>query len=690
MAEVDFGDSELFEQLEEDNKPVHIRFEDPGESGDEAQELRARLEECEATISCLRAENLELKRKLNLLTQPSGISMNDSKLDGPLFQILFMNNTISKQYHPEIEEFISSLVHKYEEQQKTDPEKTTFNVKPQPSSVVLEEDHKATSSKTIKKIKEAFSVVGSVLYFTSFCLDKLGQPLLSENPQLTDGWEIPTYQQVFSQILSLDGQELQVKAKRAKPSCFNCESAEHQLKDCPKPRDLARISEKRKEFREMCGESNNQNSQQRYHVEERFGKFKPGVISEELQDALGVTEKNLPPFIYRMRQLGYPPGWLKEVELENSGLALYDGKGSLDGELEDAEFRFQTSRVTYDVAKLVDYPGFNSYVPEGVSDEWQSYGSIPMNPSQQKEVFATYLTSNFPVASSKLNKRVLDSESNPYQSKKQKPLREEAQMSAVDMDVDSGSDTSYKEYSEFCFQPPLPPGSPITTTPPPLPRGTPPSTPPNFTPPPPLTPTPPPLPKETPPPTPSAGSPVVIDEVMVEDTLTLEELEEQQRMIWAALEQADSTNSDSEVPADTPLTGSSLASSPVRNELDDCRGEPSSFKIADAVKNGAVHPCMEELKGDQACSAEKAEAEAAENSPCLHSDVSNGQKELLLDNSCSAESSEENSEVVPDRSKFAAGITPFEYTNVAESTGVYLKLRNLLKNSPRNQMKNKK
>nr|5LXR_B Chain B, Zinc finger CCHC domain-containing protein 8 [Homo sapiens]5LXY_C Chain C, Zinc finger CCHC domain-containing protein 8 [Homo sapiens]5LXY_D Chain D, Zinc finger CCHC domain-containing protein 8 [Homo sapiens]5LXY_F Chain F, Zinc finger CCHC domain-containing protein 8 [Homo sapiens]5LXY_H Chain H, Zinc finger CCHC domain-containing protein 8 [Homo sapiens]5LXY_J Chain J, Zinc finger CCHC domain-containing protein 8 [Homo sapiens]5LXY_L Chain L, Zinc finger CCHC domain-containing len=40
-------------------------------------------------------------------------------------------------------------------------------------------------------------------------------------------------------------------------------------------------------------------------------RFKPGVISEELQDALGVTDKSLPPFIYRMRQLGYPPGWLK-------------------------------------------------------------------------------------------------------------------------------------------------------------------------------------------------------------------------------------------------------------------------------------------------------------------------------------------------------------------------------------------
>lgn len=48
-----------------------------------------------------------------------------------------------------------------------------------------------------------------------------------------------------------------------------------------KPRNAARISEKRKEYMEACGEASNQNFQQRYHaeeVEERFGKFKPGVI----------------------------------------------------------------------------------------------------------------------------------------------------------------------------------------------------------------------------------------------------------------------------------------------------------------------------------------------------------------------------------------------------------------------------
>lgn len=41
---------------------------------------------------------------------------------------------------------------------------------------------------------------------------------------------------------------------------------------------------------------------------------------------MGLDANTLPPLIYRMRQLGYPPGWLKEAETENSGLAMYDGK----------------------------------------------------------------------------------------------------------------------------------------------------------------------------------------------------------------------------------------------------------------------------------------------------------------------------------------------------------------------------
>ncbi|XP_053938441.1 zinc finger CCHC domain-containing protein 8 isoform X2 [Cuculus canorus] len=698
-AEVDFGDRELFQQLEEADgpPPPRLSFEKEEAAPEKAlEELYERLRDREETVRRLRAENQELKRKLNILTRPSGISVDNSKLDGPLLQILFMNNVISKQYHQEIEDFVFNLVQKYEEQKKGEQEKTHFNVKPQPSSVLLEEDCKTASSNSLKKMKEAFSVVGSVLYFTNFCLDKLGQPILNENPQLTEGWEIPKYQQVFSQILSLDGQEIQVKPKRPKPVCFNCGSEDHQMKDCPQPRNAARINEKRKEFMEAYGEASNQNYQQRYHaeeVEERFGKFKPGVISGELQDALGVTDKSLPPFIYRMRQLGYPPGWLKEAEMEYSGLALYDGKD--DGGTEDGH---QPKRTTYDVSKLINYPGFNISTPSGIPDEWQMFGSIPMQPSQQKDVFANYL-SNFHVPSPKSGNKRAASQSSSHHSKR--PKEDSSEVPAADMDIDSDLEVSQKPQTpnSFQFQPPLPPGHLPTSTPPPLPQGTPPPSQPS-------TPTHPPLPRTTLPSNPSndVPQPKIVDSVMDEDTLTLEELEEQQRLIWAALEQAESTNSDSDIPVDTPLTGNSVTSSPSRNEVELVAEVRSSDKVI-TVETRFSDMSEQIPENEHSVTGPN----PGDGLPNLKENPDNTDSEGLLDNTVlaptcevndgedagedkvvtSLESSAKNSSLVPDMSKFAEGITPFEFENMAEPTGVYLRIRSLLKNSPRNQQKKK-
>ncbi|XP_025789042.1 zinc finger CCHC domain-containing protein 8 isoform X2 [Puma concolor] len=627
-AEVDFGDLELFEAFDHPEesipKPVHTRFKD--DDGDEEDEngvgdaeLRERLRQCEETIEQLRAENQELKRKLNILTRPSGILVNDTKLDGPLLQILFMNNVISKQYHQEIEEFVSSLVKRFEEQQKNDVEKTSFNLLPQPSSVMLEEDHKVEESCAIKNNKEAFS-----------------------------------------------------------------------------PRNAARISEKRKAYLDACSETNSQNFQQRYHaeeVEERFGRFKPGVISEELQDALGVTDKSLPPFIYRMRQLGYPPGWLKEAELEGSGLALYDGKDGADGETEAGEAQ-QNKSVTYDLSKLVNYPGFNISTPRGIPDEWRMFGSIPMQACQQKDVFANYLTSNFQAPSMRSGSKRSSSQSSPSSPKKQRKESSSA-ASPADMELDSDAEVPHGSPSgeAFRFQPPLPPG-----TPPPLPQGTPP---PIFTPP---------LPKGTPPPTPSDSPQTrTASAAMDEDSLTLEELEEQQRRIWAALEQAESVNSDSDIPVDTPLTGNSVASSPCPNELDlpVPEGKPSEKQMPDepevpdtcTKKSEVEHFLSPDSEPTLLCQKEKEESTPMDSKDdalldngnvVSNCDISNGgsQKLLRVDSSPSAATKVHSP--VPDMSKFATGITPFEFENMAESTGMYLRIRNLLKNSPRNQQKNKK
>ncbi|XP_078083185.1 zinc finger CCHC domain-containing protein 8 isoform X2 [Mustelus asterias] len=657
-VELDFGDRELFEEFE-DSKPSHIRFNDSEDAG-EAETMRKQLLEFEERVGCLKAENQELKRKLNLLTQPSKIVVSDSKTDGPMVQILFMNNNISKQFHQEIEDFITGLVEKYERELQSDSEKTSFNMKPQPSSVLLEEHLNVKTSSTVKKIKEAFHVVGSVQYFTNFCLDKLGQPLLNENPQLTDGWEIPKYQQVFAQVVSLDGQEVELKAKRPKPCCFNCGSTEHQLKDCPKPRDLARISEKRKEFMTMASDSPHSGSQQRYHAE-RFEKFKPGVISVELKEALGMTDETLPPFIYRMRRLGYPPGWLLETQQENSGLALYDGKDPSDSETEHDSQHLETYSPSYDTSKLIDYAGFNAVIPKGIQDEWRQYGSIPMQSYHLKEYFAHQLAADYPTPKYSTNKRSSDADSSLRSVKKLKSEEIDLNMNSFDMDMDSAG-RSLQE------------GSAQAAT---------------------------------------AGN---ADKTLDADVLSLEELEEQQRLIWAELERTESTNSETEGPCDSPLTKNSANSSPaintpdnymeiesndkvgtVDNNMRSPSAEASSVDSRDEPINSVGHASYKEestppenskmeIEGSRIAqdSTPTPEAPIGGNRVCLE------ETEASVTSAAVSEANQENRICsVPDVSKFATGITPFEYDNLSEATGTYLKLRSLLKNSPRNRMKNK-
>lgn len=191
---------------------------------------------------------------------------------------------------------------------------------------------------------------------------------------------------------------------------------------------------------------------------------------------------------------------------------------------------------------------------------------------------------------------------------------------------------------------------------------------------------------------------------MDEDTLTLEELEEQQRLIWAALEQAESTNSDSDIPVDTPLTGNSVTSSPSRNEID-LVAEVRSSETMVTVETKLSSVSEQVSENEHSLTGPNAEGnllnlkENPDNSdsegmldntmPAPNCEVNNGENAGGNKVVTSTESSTKNSSPVPDMSKFAVGITPFEFENMAESTGVYLRIRSVLKNSPRNQQKKK-
>lgn len=218
----------------------------------------------------------------------------------------------------------------------------------------------------------------------------------------------------------------------------------------------------------------------------------------------------------------------------------------------------------------------------------------------------------------------------------------------------------------------------------------------------------PPLPKGTLPPIPgdplqTRTAPAPVDE----DTLTLEELEEQQRRIWAALEQAESVNSDSDIPVDTPLTGNSVASSPCPNEPDlpapearpaekqvpEQPEEPDTCaeksEVGRSSSPGSEAPLLREDRGE-AVQGSPVGAPLGNGSAAPDCDIANGGGQRLLHADTSPSAAAKTHSPIPDMSKFATGITPFEFENMAESTGMYLRIRSLLKNSPRNQQKSKK
>lgn len=86
--------------------------------------------------------------------------------------------------------------------------------------------------------------------------------------------------------------------------------------------------------------------------DQKYGHLRPGKFSSQLREALDLRKNQLPPFIYQMRTLGYPPGWLEEAKFVHSNLDMFDTEGRA---VRQANRKIQG----LDPEKIVDYPGFN-------------------------------------------------------------------------------------------------------------------------------------------------------------------------------------------------------------------------------------------------------------------------------------------------------------------------------------------
>lgn len=131
------------------------------------------------------------------------------------------------------------------------------------------------------------------------------------------------------------------------PRCFNCGGYSHSLRECPKPFDRAAVNSARKLQKSKRNQNAGSRLPSRYYQKAQSGKYdglKPGTLDAETRQLLnlGVTVLNLslciilalcwiltvlfplvkeldpPPWLNRMREIGYPPGYLGK--LSYSGL----------------------------------------------------------------------------------------------------------------------------------------------------------------------------------------------------------------------------------------------------------------------------------------------------------------------------------------------------------------------------------
>lgn len=182
-----------------------------------------------------------------------------------------------------------------------------------------------------------------------------------------------------------EDEEKPKRAKVSKNTCWNCGGDGHSLRDCKLPHDGRRISQNKAKFATRF-------EFKRYHVDRKknvYPHLVPGVISDKLREALGIGRDQLPPYIYRMRSLGYPPGWLSNAKMDYSGIEMFDSEGNRipNADEEEGEIGFPAERISYDESKIITYPGFNAWPEPGCKDETMKYGAPDMCINQSKEEF---------------------------------------------------------------------------------------------------------------------------------------------------------------------------------------------------------------------------------------------------------------------------------------------------------------
>ncbi|CAD7077165.1 unnamed protein product [Hermetia illucens] len=436
---------------------------------------------------------------------------------------------------------------------------------------------------------------------------------------------IPSYKrsvrEVFNDEKKKEVNEDECPSLKRMSLCFNC-SGSHALKDCPQPKNHQRINKAKKMLYATKTE--------RYHVdiEQRYAHIKPGRISDALRKAMGLKKHEIPPFIYKMRILGYPPGWLEDAKVSHSGITLFDSEGRQVQESDDEEGELSEDKHKYDVRKIISFPGFNCQAEPGTIED---HRMPPMLPEDRKEKFIESLGGNIIKG---------------YKRKKLKNLQADSEKiveSAETVDMEIENEVVQPPIADLPLQLPLPFPGINQPPPPPLPSK-------DSSPPPP----PPPecLPPGTPPPESDGLS------KQRRRSPTLEDLEAEQSAILKALETSgtlmDTNTDDSLIDEILELRNEEERTESPLTANDDTQTTLSSIQ-------------SNENAAELATASQQSEGKPSEFSPQLP-DMPN-RKSFVLGTPVLKFSSYDK---LPTGEKFSVGVSDvINFENLPDSTGKY-------------------
>ncbi|KAL1291822.1 hypothetical protein HN51_060328 [Arachis hypogaea] len=213
----------------------------------------------------------------------------------------------------------------------------------------------------------------------SFWMDKQTRNDKNKDFVPVDDNSVPLYDRGYALgLTSADGSSnldggLEIVDDAAR--CFNCGSYSHSLRDCTRPRDSAAVNIARKQHKTRRNQNASSRNPTRYYQDSPTGKYaglRPGALDDVTRQLLGLGELDPPPWLNRMRELGYPPGYLDvDDEDEPSGITIYTDREIAeqeDGEIVEVDYSKPKRKMT------IEFPGINAPIPKNADDKLWAAG----------------------------------------------------------------------------------------------------------------------------------------------------------------------------------------------------------------------------------------------------------------------------------------------------------------------------